>query len=127
ELNQVDACDGASFVAGIYLKAPEAWDRLCVYADTKRLPLTDRASFRYLGDRWSRDVGGVYYGNQRIDGTDTATFGLVRGDNDGTIYGSDASGRCWLGTYQPLSSCPSNAKPYAYPELAPASAYAPDR
>ncbi len=124
-ISQVDACDGASFVAGIYLRQPEAWDNLCVYADAKRLPLTDRASYRYLGNRWSKDAGGVYFGSDRLDGADPVTFTLVKGDDRDTIFGGDASGRCWYGTRS--SSCPANPKPYTDPTVPPPSAYTPPR
>jgi len=125
-ISRIDVCDGATFDAGMFLREPEAWDSLCVYADTKRLPLTDRASFRYLGDHWSKDKGGVYHFNQRIDAADPATFGLVR-NNDGAVLGSDASGRCWYGTSPTQVSCPADAKPYTDPDVSPASVYAPRR
>lgn len=128
EVSQVDACDGATLDGGEYLRAPEAWDKLCVYADAKRLPLTDRASYRYLGNRWSKDAGGVYYGNQRMDGADPATFNLFTSNDGGLVYGGDASGRCWLGyvDYRAVS-CPANAKRYTDPGVSSASVYAPHR
>ena len=127
QIKQIDACDGATFDAGVFLREPEAWDRLCVYADAQRLPLTDRASYRYLGDHWSKDKGGVYYFNQRIDAADPATFGLVRSNNDNVVLGSDASGRCWFGTSPAQVSCSADAKPYTDPDVSPASVYAPRR
>lgn len=124
-ISQVDVCDGASFVAGIYLRQPEAWDNLCIYADATRLPLTDRASYRYLGNRWSKDAGSAYYGSERLDGADPATFALVRGDDRDAIFGSDASGRCWYGTQS--TNCPANPRPYTDPTVPPPSTYAPHR
>lgn len=125
-LNQIDACDGASFDTGQYLRAPQAWDSQCVYADGVRMPITDRASFRYLGNLWSKDAGGVYFDDQRVDGIDATTFSLVR-TRDRTVYGTDASGRCWLGAYVDnlLASCPNDARPYIDPDVSPPSEYAP--
>ncbi len=125
-LNQIDACDGATFDTGEYLRAPQAWDNECAYADGQRMPITDRASFRYLGNLWSKDAGGVYFDDRRIDGIEPTTFSLVRAP-DHSIYGTDASGRCWLGGYVDnlLVNCPSGTRPYTDPDVSPPSEYAP--
>jgi len=122
-ITQVDACDGATLHGGQFLRAPQAWDSQCVYHDGKRLPLTNRLSYRYLGGDWSKDSGGVYYGSEKIDGADPSTFNLLEIDDQ--IFGNDASGRCWFSDRP--ANCPAGAKPYNDRKVSLASTYSPDR